>query len=151
MKKLTLLLMIILFALPYVNGQVSAFEKESKFDFKKTVEAIKEKATEAGWSIPTEHDMQASMKKKNKEISPSTILVLCNSNYAYKLLRNDETREAQSMLPCRIAIYEKSNGKTYLAWPDYAKAGKGFSDEAASVFSDAANEIKGITSTIIKE
>ena len=150
MKKLTLLLAVILFALPQINAQVSAFEKESKYDFEETVEAIKAKAIEAGWSIPTEHDMQASLKKKNKEVSPSTILVLCNSSFAYKLLKNDETREAQSMLPCRVAVYEKSNGKTYLAWPDYAKAGKGFNDEAASVFSDVAKEIKDITSSVIK-
>lgn len=150
MKKLTLLLAVALFVLPQINAQVSAFEKESKFDFEETVETIKAKATEAGWSIPTEHDMQASLKKKNKEVRPSIILVLCNSSFAYKLLKNDETREAQTMLPCRVAVYEKSNGKTYLAWPDYAKAGKGFSNEAASVFSDVAKEIKDITSSVIK-
>ena len=90
-------------------------EKPSKFSFEKTVEAVKSAAQEAGWSIPTEHDMQMSMKKAGKDVKPARIIVLCNADHAYQILNNDENKHFLSMMPCRIAIYEKNDGKTYLS------------------------------------
>jgi uncharacterized protein (DUF302 family) len=148
MKKSMLLLIGLLLALPMIQAQEAAFEKTSKYDFQKTVEIFKGKATEAGWAIPVEHDMQATLKKKDKEILPSTILVLCNAKIAYKLLNNDETRIAQTMLPCRVAIYEKSDGKTYVAWSNYAEAGKKLNDETAAVFKDISKGVNEITSSV---
>jgi uncharacterized protein (DUF302 family) len=150
MKKLMLLLTGLLLTLPVIQAQEAAFEKISKYDFQKTVEIFKGKATEAGWAIPVEHDMQATLKKKDKEILPATILVLCNANIAYKLLNNDETRITQTMLPCRVAIYEKSDGKTYVAWSNYAKAGEKINNETASVFKDISKGIKDLTSSVTK-
>lgn len=150
MKKLMLLLIGLLLTIPVIQAQKAAFEKKSKYDFQETVEILKNKATEEGWAIPAEHDMQAILKKRDKEVLPSTILVLCNANIAYKLLNNDDTRIAQTMLPCRVAIYEKSDGKTYVAWSNYSEAGKELNDGATSVFKEISRGIKNLTSSVIK-
>ncbi len=132
------------------GGEKSTYEKESKHDFQKTVELIKQEATKAGWSIPAEHDMQATLKKKNKEVLPAYILVLCNADFAFQFLKNDDTRKAQSLLPCRIAVYEKTDGKTYLSWTNYEKAGKEMGDSAASVFKKISAGLEDITHPVVK-
>ncbi|WP_291861793.1 DUF302 domain-containing protein [Marinilabilia sp.] len=148
MKKLLFLLAVITLAWQGTKAQDGAFEKTSKYNFQQTVETLKEEAVAAGWAIPAEHNMQAILKKKNKEVLPATILVLCNANFAYELLKNDDTRKVQSMLPCRVAVYEKEDGKTYVAWSNYAKAGKEVTEEAIEVFTEIAEEIKEITTTV---
>ena len=153
MKKLTILLLLVVAGTTFnVSGkskEAAAYEKESMYDFAKTVEMIRQSANKAGWAIPAEHDMQAILSKKGKEVLPSTIIVLCNANFAYQLLKNDKTRNAQTLLPCRVAVYEKSNGKTYIAWGNYQKAGTDFDESAESVFNDIQAGLKEIVKVVL--
>ncbi|MFO8001613.1 MAG: DUF302 domain-containing protein [Marinilabilia sp.] len=126
------------------------YEKESRYDVATTVDHITEAASEAGWVLPGDHDMQATLKKGGKEVLPSTIVVLCNGGYAYKFLKDDEMRKVQSLLPCRVAVYEKSDGKTYIAWSNYKKKGKEFGKPAASVFEEIHDDLEDIMATVVK-
>lgn len=154
MKKLMSLLVLILAgSVMYTSAQSAAppaYEKESNYDFEKTVEKIKEVAGEQGWSIPAEHDMQASMQKKGKKVLAAEIIVLCNADFAHRILKNDETREVLSILPCRIAVYKKTDGKTYLAWANLKKTATEFGEPAASVLNEVAKGMDKIIKKVTK-
>ncbi|MGM0375661.1 MAG: DUF302 domain-containing protein [Bacteroidota bacterium] len=126
------------------------FEKESRYDFETTVERIRDAASESGWSLPGDHDMQATLKKGGKDVLPSTIVVLCNGKYAYQLLSKDESRKVQTLLPCRVAVYEKTDGNIYVAWSNYEKKGREFGDEAHAVFQEVSDGLKKITQAVVK-
>ena len=60
-------------------------------------------------------DLQAIMKKNGKEILPVKVVELCKPDYAYRLLSDDTQRIYSNMLPCRISVYEKSDGNCYIS------------------------------------
>lgn len=124
------------------------FEKESRYDFETTVERIRDAASESGWALPGDHDMQATLKKGGKDVLPSTIVVLCNGKYAYQLLSKDESRKVQTLLPCRVAVYEKTDGNTYVAWSNYKLKGKEFEKEAAGVLKKVSAGLEEIISVV---
>lgn len=124
------------------------FEKESRYDFETTVERIRDAASESGWVLPGDHDLQATLKKGGKDVLPSTVIVLCNGKYAYQLLSKDETRKVQTLLPCRVAVYEKTDGNTYVAWSNYQSKGKEFGKEAGEVLKEISVGLKEITSVV---
>lgn len=126
----------------------ATFEEESRYDYETTVERIRDTASDAGWVLPGDHDMQATLKKGGKDVLPSTIIVLCNGKYAYQFLSNDETRKVQTFLPCRVAVYEKSDGNTYVAWSNYKLKGKEFGKEAAEVLKKVSAGLEEITSVV---
>lgn len=90
-------------------------ENESKFGFGETVEKLSEKITSAGWKITIIHDLQETMRKNGKTVLPVKVIELCNPEYAYQILGSDVYRNVSPMLPCRVSVYEKADGKTYIS------------------------------------
>lgn len=90
-------------------------ESESKYGFNETVEQLSKTITEKGWKLTILHDLQQTMNKNGKDVLPVKVIELCNPSYAFGILSEDESRYVSPMLPCRISVYEKSNGKTYIA------------------------------------
>lgn len=61
------------------------------------------------------HDLQATMEKNGFTVAGAKVLELCNPNLAYQILSKDDLRIYSSMMPCRIAVYEKEDGNTYIS------------------------------------
>lgn len=90
-------------------------ETQSRFSFDQTVEKLSAIITESGWKVTYTHDLQETMKKNGKDVLPAKIIELCNPNFAYQILSRDDLKETSNLLPCRIAVYEKADGKAYLS------------------------------------
>jgi len=122
MKINTIIAGIILFTSFFTSAQTQVMEKpvvmlenESRYGFDETISQLSAIIVERGWKITTTHDLQGTMKKNGKEVLPVSVIELCNPNHAYQILSKDEFRDVSPMLPCRISVYEKSDGKTYLS------------------------------------
>ena len=90
-------------------------EDLSRYGFNETVDLLSETVVEAGWKVIFTHDLQETMKKNGKEVLPVKVMEICNPGLAYQILSKDELREVSPMLPCRISVYEKADGKTYVS------------------------------------
>ncbi|MBX3044710.1 MAG: DUF302 domain-containing protein [Candidatus Kapabacteria bacterium] len=90
-------------------------ENRSKLNFEETVEQISTLIAENGWKVITVHDLQETMKKNGKDVRSVKVIETCNPNHAYKILSQDDERIASNTMPCRISVYEKSDGKTYFS------------------------------------
>jgi len=90
-------------------------ESKSRYSFDETVSKLNEIILEGGWKILHQHDLQEIMKKNGKDILSVKVVELCNPEYAYRLLSDDSLRIYSSMLPCRISVYQKADGKTFLS------------------------------------
>lgn len=91
------------------------FENKSEYAFDETVEKLTEIIGKNGWSIPHTHDLQATMKKNGYEVSSVKVMELCKPDYAFRLLSDDSLRIYSNMMPCRISVYMKDDGKTYVS------------------------------------
>lgn len=91
------------------------FESKSRFGFSETLQKLFDLIPESGWKEISVLDLQAIMKKNGKEILPVKVVELCKPDYAYRLLSDDTQRIYSNMLPCRISVYEKSDGNCYIS------------------------------------
>lgn len=91
------------------------FESKSRFGFSETLQKLSDLIPESEWKEISVLDLQAIMKKNGKEILPVKVVELCKPDYAYRLLSDDTQRIYSNMLPCRISVYEKSDGNCYIS------------------------------------
>ncbi len=87
----------------------------SPHSVEKTVELIEQTANEKGWSIPKVYNLQATMAKHEYEVRPVMVISLCKPEHAYRILKENEERVVSTMMPCRIAVYQGNDGKTYIS------------------------------------
>lgn len=92
-------------------------ENVSRYNFEQSVETLEKAILESGtWRIPAKHDLQATLLKNGKdEVNNVIVFEICNPDLAEKILKTDDERVVSNMMPCRIAVYDKTDGKTYFS------------------------------------
>lgn len=126
-------------------------ESESKYGFDETVTALEQSVKDHNWKMPTVHNLQKTMKKFGKDVRAVKVFELCHPDHAEKILKANDERIVSSLMPCRVAVYEKADGKVYLSRMNSAlMAGMmgGLVDEVMSV---AYKENEEIVEDIIKK
>jgi uncharacterized protein (DUF302 family) len=127
-------------------------EDESKFgDFDQTVAAFEESVKVHGWKMPAVHDLQKTMKKLGKsEVKAVKVFELCHPDHAHKILEKDDERVVTSLMPCRVAIYERTDGKVYVSRMNSGLMASFMDGVIPEVMSDASAENEEILKPIIK-
>lgn len=109
-------------------------ELKSPYSVDKTVDVISQNAKKQGWIVKNVVNMQKSMKKNlNKDIPATKVMKLGQGKYAYALLQYDKTRFVAAMMPHSIAVYEKSDGTTYISSMNMGLMGKLFGGETDKI------------------
>jgi uncharacterized protein (DUF302 family) len=125
-------------------------ENQSRFGFTETVEKLSKTILEKGWKITITHDLQETMKKNSKEVLPVKVIELCNPGLAFRILSNDELRNVSPMLPCRISVYEKSDGITYISRMNAPAFAGMIGGDAAKTIVQAFNETEEFVKAVTK-
>lgn len=98
--------------------QEMVIEKASPLDFDQTVERLISNAKELGWKVPKKwaKDFQENLNKvTDVDIGKALVVEMCEPFAASELLVHDKYKKFLSMMPCSVAVYEKSDGKVYLS------------------------------------
>ena len=74
---------------------------------------IIESTKENQWAMPHHYDLQATMQKHGFTVKPVKVFSICKPDIAVRILDNDTDKHVSAMMPCRVAVYEKSDGKKY--------------------------------------
>lgn len=90
-------------------------EKVSKTDFENTVKNLEANVENKTWRILNIYDLQKVMKNNGKDVLPVKVYSICHPKHSGKILDKDAERIVASMMPCRVSVYEKSDGKTYIS------------------------------------
>jgi len=125
-------------------------EKKSKFSFNKTITEFTNIVQEGGWKVVYVHDLQETMARNNKEVLPVKVLELCSPYHAYSILGKDEWRTFSSMMPCRISIYEKSDGNTYVSQMNISMLAPLMEKEIQGIMNISYAEVQNFVSRIIE-
>ena len=109
-------------------------EFKSPYGVDETVKVISENSIKQGWSVKKVSDMQKSMKKKlGKDILPTKVMKLGQAKYAHALLKEDDTHFVAAMMPHSVAVYENSDGNTYISSFNMGLMGKIFGGETERI------------------
>jgi uncharacterized protein (DUF302 family) len=124
-------------------------EKVSPFEFDKTVELLTAAAEKRDWQIPAVHDLQQSLAKAGQTVKSVKVLEVCKPEYSGKMLEKNDERIVSVMMPCRISIYLKDDGKTYIALINGAALVAGMPENVKKVMTAAADEVNQIVDSVI--
>jgi uncharacterized protein (DUF302 family) len=125
-------------------------ENPAKFNFEKTVELLMAEAERREWKIPAVHDLQQSLAKSGKMVKPVKVIEICKPQYSGQMLELSDERIISVMMPCRISVYEKADGKVYIAVINAGAMAKDLPENIAKVMKAASDETFEIVKTVIR-
>jgi uncharacterized protein (DUF302 family) len=126
------------------------FESRSRYDFEETINQLSELVPENEWKIIQILDLQETMKKNGKEVLPVKVVEMCKPGYAYQLLSDDSQRIYSNMMPCRVSVYEKSDGNTYISRMNSAMFAEQIGGVMQEVMSKAFDDVESMIKEIAK-
>lgn len=124
-------------------------EDESPHSFADTVQVFEQAVSEAGWSVLQVHDMQGILADHGHDVAAVKIYELCSSLYSAEILVEDDARLISPLMPCRVSIYEKSDGTTYIARMNSELMAKPFGGVIARVMDTAAVETEEVIAAVL--
>lgn len=124
-------------------------EKVSPLDFEKTVEFLIGAATKKNWNILTVHDLKQTLAKAGKMVNPVKVLEICKPEHSGKILSKSDERIASVLMPCRISVYLKEDGKTYVAMINIAALVAALPRAARKVMTTSSDELTEIVDSVI--
>ncbi len=132
-----------------IADDLMMLEDESRYGFEETVEEFYLAVEEGGWGVLNETDMQEVKAGHGFEVNPVKVFDLCSAEYSAEILELDDERIVSPMMPCRIAIYEKSNGNTYIARMNSSLVARAFGGQINETMQVASAETEEIISDLI--
>lgn len=124
-------------------------ENVSKYDFNETVQKLTMEIEQKSWKVSAIHDLQQTLMNSGKEVLPIKVFALCHPKHSGRILEKDEERIVSSLMPCRISVYMKSDGETYVSRMNSAILAKSIGGIIEEVMIDSFNEVEEILNEII--
>ena len=132
----------------YIAPSLLFLQDDSQFGFDDSVAFLEKAANDNGWVIPKQYRLDSSLKKAGYDIMPVSVLELCRPNHAAKILGKDEFRHFSTLMPCRVSVYEKSDGTVSIARLNTGLMSRLFDPAVAQVMAEATSEIETILNAV---
>ena len=124
-------------------------EQVSPYDVATTVAKLIDAAAKKDWQNPAVHNLQQSLAKSGKVVRPVQVIEICKPEYSGKMLEKNDERISSILMPCRISVYEKEDGKTYVALLNMAGMIAGMPESTANAIHGASDETFEIVSSVV--
>lgn len=112
--------------------------------FVNAIKIFKEEVAAAGWSLLNTDNVAGILSERGFTVHPVMVFSVCSGKYSSKLLANDATRFVASMIPCRVAIYMKSDGTVVISRMNSVGMAQMIGGEAGSVIQQSGSDMEGI-------
>lgn len=120
------------------------YETESFFGFEETIEKLIQSITSEGWKMPAIHDLQNTMLSFGRTVLPVKVIELCHPKHSSRILEKNDERIVSSLMPCRISVYNKADGKTYISRINSGMLAASVGGIISEVMSDATKDVEVI-------
>ena len=124
-------------------------EHVSPFNVPDTVEKLIEAANQKGWQNPAVHNLQQSLAKSGKDVLPVEVIEICKPEYSGQMLEQNDERIVSVLMPCRISVYQKKDGKTYVAMLNMSAMAAGVPPTVVDAIRGASDESFEIVKSVI--
>ena len=132
-----------------MNTNQLIVEQVSPFDVATTVEKLIEAATQKEWQNPAVHNLQQSLAKSGKDVRPVQVVEICKPEYSGFMLEKNHERISSILMPCRISVYQKEDGKAYVTLLNMAAMTTGLPKETVDAIHAASDESFEIVQMVI--
>jgi len=89
---------------------------QSQKSFPETLKAFKQEVTQnrAGVCLNV-NNLAGVLSERGFTLHPVVVLDVCSGKHSSRILSNDDYRPFSAFMPCRVSIYQTSDGKVYIA------------------------------------
>lgn len=136
--------------LTYIFPRLMFTVSESNYDFNRTVDELTESTKINNWKMPNQYDLQQIMANNGFEVKPVMVFSICKPDIAVRILDSDKDRHISAMMPCRVAVYEKADGKTYISRINPGLFARLLGGKAGAVMGDAGEGSEKVLKAIVK-
>ncbi|HTY04257.1 MAG TPA: DUF302 domain-containing protein [Rhodocyclaceae bacterium] len=109
-------------------GSLMFEERVSPFSVEETVARIQQNVLAAGngWALFGLRYPTRPVEAEGVSILPVMAIETCSPKYSGPILKDDKTRFLSLLMPCKISVYKKSDGKVYIGTMNAGLIGKFF-------------------------
>lgn len=119
-------------------------ERESPFGLEETVARIQHNIikTGNGWSLSGLRNPAKAVESDGGNVLPVIMIEACSTQYSKPILKEDTVRFLSILMPCKISIYKKNDGKVYIGTMNAALMGKMFGPLVGEIMGKVAADQK---------
>ncbi len=109
-------------------GAMMFAERESPFTMEETVARIQHNIQAAGngWALFGLRYPARPVEADGGNVLPVMLIEACSTKYSGPILKEDKVRFLSLLMPCKIGVYKKSDGKVYIGIMNAGLIGKLF-------------------------
>jgi uncharacterized protein (DUF302 family) len=91
-------------------------ERVSPFGLEETVARIQENIENSGtgWTLSGLRNPSAAVKADGGNTLPVMMVEACSTKYSGPILNDDSVKFLSILMPCKISVYKKNDGKIYI-------------------------------------
>lgn len=110
-------------------------ERPSPFGLEETIARIQHniEATGNGWALSGLRNPARAIQNDGGNVLPVMMVEACSTKYSKPILQDDGFRYMSILMPCKITVYKKDDGKTYIGTMNAGIMGKMFGGVVAEV------------------
>ena len=109
-------------------GSLMFREIPSPFGVEETVARIQQNIqnTGNGWALSGLRNPAKAVQNDGGNVLPVLMIEACSTKYSGPILKDDSVRFLSILMPCKISVYKKNDGKTYIGMMNAGLFGKLF-------------------------
>lgn len=119
-------------------------ERVSPFGMEETIARIQHniQATGNGWSLSGLRNPGRAVEADGGNTLPVMMIEACSTKYSAPILKEDTVRFLSILMPCKISVYKKQDGKVYIANMNAGLMGPMFGPLVGGVMKQVAEDQK---------
>jgi uncharacterized protein (DUF302 family) len=123
-------------------GSLMFREIESPFGVEETVARIQQNIqnTGNGWALSGLRNPGKAVQNDGGNVLPVMMVEACSTKYSGPILKDDSVRFLSILMPCKVSVYKKNDGKTYIGMMNAGLMGKMFGPMVGDVMGEVAKD-----------
>jgi uncharacterized protein (DUF302 family) len=131
-----------------IGGGLMFREVASPFGVEETAARIQRNIQRAGngWSLSGLRNPGKAVEQDGGNTLPVLMVEACSTRYSGPILKNDAVRYLSILMPCKITVYKKQDGKAYIGLMNAELIGSLFGPQVHALMKDvAADQARFVT------
>ncbi len=117
-------------------------EQVSPFGMEETIARIQHniQATGNGWTLSGLRNPGRAVQQDGGNVLPVMMIEACSTKYSKPILNDDSVRFLSILMPCKVSVYKKNDGKVYIATMNAGLMGKMFGPLVGEIMGHVADD-----------
>jgi uncharacterized protein (DUF302 family) len=119
-------------------------ERASPFGMEETIARIQQniQKTGNGWALSGLRNPAKAVQSDGGNVLPVMMIEACSTKYSKPILKDDTLRFLSILMPCKISVYKKNDGKVYIGTMNAGLIGPMFGPMVGEVMGHVAADQK---------